>query len=124
MTKDEYLDFCREIPGASVDQPFEGEFDIYIARHAAGGKWFAAVMLHGGRWIVNLKCEPVEAEFLRSVFQGVTPGYHMNKTHWNSVYFDSDVQDSLIKRMTIDSFRLTERKKRKPEKTKEAQNNG
>ena len=62
--------------------------------------------------VVNLKCDPMEADFLRRVYEGVTPAYHMNKTHWNTVYFDSDVPDDEFIRMTEISFNLT-RKKRK-----------
>ncbi len=41
---------------------------------------------------MNLKCDPDEALFLRDTFAAVIPGYHMNKTHWNTVHarrFDS-----------------------------------
>ena len=111
MNKDEYLEFCRSIPGALVDQPFEEDFETHIARHADTGKWFAAVLHHNGRDFVNLKCDPVEAEFLRSVYKGIEPGWHMNKTHWNTVVFDSDVPEELIRSLTLESFRLTEKKR-------------
>ena len=42
-------------------------------------------MRHGGQLYLNLKCDPMEAEFFRRVYEGVIPGYHMNKTHWNTV---------------------------------------
>lgn len=113
MNKQQYLDFCRDIPGAALDQPFSEDFDAWIARHADSGKWFAAVLHHGGQDFVNLKCDPIESEFLQSVYGGVKPGYHMNKIHWISVHFDSDVPDELICRLTHASFRLTDRKKGK-----------
>lgn len=113
MNKQTYLDWCREIPGATVDQPFEEDFDTYIARHSDTGKWFAALLDHKGRQLVDLKCDPIESEFLQSVYQGITPGYHMNKTHWISVYFDSDVPDELLRQLTLSSFRLTDKRKKK-----------
>ena len=65
-------------------------------------------MAHDGGYIVNLKCDPQEAELLRKLFSGVTPAYHMNKTHWNSVRLDeSDVPDEELRRMTMNSFELT-----------------
>ena len=112
LNKEEYLDFCRSIAGAAVDQPFEEDFTTYIARHADSRKWFAAVMELGGRAFVNLKCEPIEADFLRSVYAGIEPGYHMNKTHWNTVYLDADVPDALLQQMTMNSFRLTSGRRR------------
>ena len=112
MRKQEYLDFCRSLPGVIVDQPFEEDFTSYIARHGDTRKWFAAVLEHDGCEFVNLKCDPIESEFLRSVYAGVKPGYHMNKTHWISVYFDSNVPDELFRQLTMASFRLTEKKMR------------
>ena len=65
-----------------------------------------------GKTVVNLKCEPMQADFLRSIYTGVIPAYHMNKTHWNTVYLNSDVPDEEIERMTLESFRLTDKKKK------------
>ena len=113
MDKRAYLEWCGEIHGATIDQPFHDDFDTYIVRHADSGKWFAAILEHDGRKMVNLKCDPIESEFLQSVYQGVTPGYHMNKIHWISVFFESDVPDELLKQLTYASFRLTDKRKRK-----------
>lgn len=113
VNKQTYLDWCRQIPGAIVDQPFEGDFETYIARHGDTSKWFAAVLKHDGRSLVDLKCDPIESEFLQSVYRGITPGYHMNKTHWISVYFDSDISDDLLRQLTLNSFRLTDMRKKK-----------
>lgn len=118
MTRDEYLEYCGTIAGAALDRPFADDADIVIARHIDTLKWFGAVMLLDGRDIVNLKCEPMEAEFLRSAYKGVIPGYHMNKIHWNSVFLDSDVPDAEIFRMTMNSFELTSKMKKR-KKTKD-----
>lgn len=113
MTKDEYLRFCMELGGAACDQPFSADFDTWVIRHENTGKWFALVLFHDGKWLVNLKCDPMEAELLRKLYKGVTPAYHMNKQLWNSVYFESDVPDEELKRMTLSSFALTDRKIRR-----------
>ncbi len=113
MTREQYLDYLRSINGASVDQPFDEDFETYIARHTDNRKWFAAILNIHGRYGVNLKCDPMEADFLRSVYEGVTEAYHMNKAHWNTVYFDADVPDEELIRMTESSFALTQKKKRK-----------
>ncbi len=111
MTCEEFLEFCRNIPGASVDQPFDGDFETYVARHTLSRKWFALVMIHEGRHIVNLKCDPQEADLLRKLFNGVVPAYHMNKTYWNTIILNSDLPDEEIKRMTMNSFALTDKRK-------------
>lgn len=109
MTRDEYMEYCKTIVGASSDTPFE-DSDIIIVRHTDTRKWFAAIMKLDGKDIVNLKCEPMEADFLRSAYEGVTPAYHMNKTHWNTVYLESDVPREEIINMTEKSFALTAQK--------------
>lgn len=112
MTRDELREHALTLCGASADNPFE-DGDTLVLRHTDTGKWFGLIMTLDGRDIVNLKCEPLNAEFLRSIYTGVIPAYHMNKTHWNSVYLDSDVPDDEIKLMTDMSFELTMKKKRK-----------
>lgn len=115
MTKNEYLEFCGTIAAAVSDTPFEDDAESVVIRHRDTRKWFALVMNLNGKDIVNLKCEPMEADFLRSAYEGVIPAYHMNKTHWNTVFLESDVPDEEIKRLTENSFELTMKKtRRKP----------
>lgn len=112
MTREQYLQHLRTIIGAELDQPFDEDFETWIARHTDNRKWFAAILNIHGRYGVNLKCDPMEADLLRSIFEGVTPAYHMNKVHWNTVYFDSDVPDAELIRMTDMSFQLTAKKRK------------
>ena len=55
---------------------------------------------------INLKCDPTEALMLRQIFPAVTPGYHMNKQHWNTVLLDCSVPENEIKRMIENSYTL------------------
>lgn len=100
MTKEAYIEFCKNLGGAEVDKPFNEDFDSTVARHSDTKKWFALVMEYLGKDVVNLKCDPMESDFLRKVYKGVIPAYHMNKVHWNTVFLDSDVADGEIERMT------------------------
>lgn len=112
MTRKEYLEYCGTIAAAVSDTPFKNDADSVVIRHRDTRKWFGLVMELDGKTIVDLKCEPMEAEFLRSAYTGVIPAYHMNKTHWNTVFLDSDVPDEELKRMTMNSFMLTSAKGR------------
>ena len=69
-------------------------------------KMFATLALAEGQARMNLKCDPAEAEMLRDIFPAVTPGYHMNKRHWNTVELDGSIPDSEIQRMIDSSFAL------------------
>lgn len=118
MKRGAYLQYCGAISGAAVDCPFQQERSDLIAstrivRHADTGKWFAAIMEREGAAFINLKCKPLEDGLLRQAFTGIQPRYHMNKQHWVSVHPQSDVPDKLICQRTMESFRLTERSKRR-----------
>ena len=69
------------------------------------GKIFAIVDIEAKEFI-NLKNNPEENLELRASYLGVKPGYHMNKKHWNSVYFNSDIDDKLLKKLIDDSYNL------------------
>jgi predicted DNA-binding protein (MmcQ/YjbR family) len=45
---------------------------------------------------VNLKATPEYAIELRESYAGIRPGWHMSKTHWNTVSVNNDVPDSLF----------------------------
>lgn len=113
MTKEKVIEYSLTLSGASCDSPFGHDGESVVLRHSDSGKWFGLIMELNGEYILNLKCEPMNADFLRSVYKGVTAAYHMNKTHWNTVYLNSDVPEDEIKRMIDDSFCLTKSKRRK-----------
>ncbi len=55
---------------------------------------------------INLKCEPEHAIELRERYESVIPGYHMNKTHWNSVILDNTIPPKEIMKMVDESYDL------------------
>ena len=113
--KQELIDFALTLSGAAADCPFEGDSETTVLRHSDTGKWFGIIMLHNGEHIVNLKCEPLHADFLRGVYKGVTPAYHMNKTNWISVALD-EADDDEIKALLDMSYALTMPKVKKASK--------
>jgi predicted DNA-binding protein (MmcQ/YjbR family) len=53
-----------------------------------------------------LKCVPEKAQELRAEYEGIQPGYHMSKKHWNTVTINEDVSDSLVKELIDHSYEL------------------
>lgn len=53
---------------------------------------------------VNLKCDPENAIELREEYAQVTPGWHMNKKHWNTIIMDGSLPDALIKKWIDHSY--------------------
>ena len=43
---------------------------------------------------------------LREEFTEVTPAWHMNKKHWNSVSFMGEISDQQIENWVTDSYNL------------------
>ncbi|MCI8497092.1 MAG: MmcQ/YjbR family DNA-binding protein [Clostridiales bacterium] len=106
MNRRQLTDLCLTLPDAFEDYPFEDE-NWTVVRHRSNRKLFAMVYERDGKLYLNLKCDPMQADLLRSSFAGITPGYHMNKTHWNTVDPNSDVPLSEIQRMIRLSYDLT-----------------
>lgn len=95
MTRRELIDYCLTYPDAYEDYPFDGDSsspDAWaVMRHRGNKKGFAFIFERGEVLTVNLKCEPMFADLLRNTYPGVTPAYHMNKEHWNSVVPNSAI---------------------------------
>ena len=72
--------FAMSLPGVTQGFPFDDKVLVY----KVGGKIFALLNIYEFAG-VNLKCDPERAIELRERYEGVIPGYHMNKTHWNTV---------------------------------------
>lgn len=54
----------------------------------------------------NVKCSPDKALELREKYACVKPGFHMNKTHWNTVTCDARVSKKLLLSWIDDSYML------------------
>jgi predicted DNA-binding protein (MmcQ/YjbR family) len=109
MTRQEIIDYCLTFHAAYEDYPFAempSEDNTTVMRHRVNKKSFALIMHHGGKLYLNLKCDPLEADFLRQAFDGVIPGWHMNKEHWNSVVIGADVSVEEINRQIGNSYDL------------------
>ena len=55
---------------------------------------------------INLKCDPELAVELREKYESIIPGYHMNKTHWNTIIIDGTVPSREILKLIDHSYTL------------------
>lgn len=93
---------CLGFNGAGETYPFGPETAVFKVE----GKIFAISPLRAEPLRVSLKCEPGLAEQLRAAHPEVTPGYHLNKRHWNTVALDGDLDDRMVHDMVEDSYDL------------------
>ena len=89
-------------PEAEESFPFGPEAAVFKIQ----GKMFALLLERDGVASVNLKCDPEQAIGLRDLFTAVTPGYHMNKRHWNTVRDDGSIPVGELQRMIDHSYAL------------------
>jgi predicted DNA-binding protein (MmcQ/YjbR family) len=102
MTADELRDDCLWCLGAEETFPFGPETSVFkVAARCSRCPGSPSPYSPSA-----LKCEPELAQQLREAHEAVTPGYHLNKRHCNTVVIDSSLPDSMISDMVEDSYDL------------------
>lgn len=99
MNIESFRTYCISLPGAEEAMPWatgKNEYNRGLLVFSVAGKWFCVVHIEEFDFCL-LKCPPERAEELRDRYDGIRPGWHMNKRHWNSVYFNSDVPEEEIR---------------------------
>lgn len=92
MNLETFKNYCLSKKGVVEDFPFDAETLVF----RVGSKMFALTNLNKSPLQVNLKCDPYLALELRSEFESIKPGYHMNKKHWNTVTIDGTLDEGKI----------------------------
>jgi len=85
MNIEELRKHCLAKKGVTEEFPFDSETLIFKVM----GKAFLLTSLTFRPFRVNLKMDVELVGEYRDKYSDVLPGYHMNKRHWNSVYFDN-----------------------------------
>jgi predicted DNA-binding protein (MmcQ/YjbR family) len=103
MRAREAVEWCAAQPGAVEEFPFGPEARVF----KVGGRMFALFTSGQDPATVNLKCDPRFAGVLREEHPGaITPGYHMNKRHWNTLRLDGALPGSLVQDLLDHSYTL------------------
>jgi hypothetical protein len=98
-------EFCLSKKGVTDHFPFDEDTLVF----KVGGKMFCLSSLkewERGSPSLNLKCHPERAQELRAEYEAINPGFHMSKTHWNTVSFNSDVSNKMIYELINHSYDL------------------
>lgn len=111
MNIEAFRDHCLSKPGASESLPFDNNTLVFKVL----GKMFAACdIAHFESF--NAKCDPLKALEYRERYSGITPGYHMNKQHWNTIMTDGSVPDKVMIYLINHSYELVVSKMPKKDK--------
>jgi predicted DNA-binding protein (MmcQ/YjbR family) len=105
MNLETYYEYCLSKKGVTEHFPFDEDTLVF----KVGGKMFALSSLsqwEKGQPSVNLKCDPERAQELRAEYDDIQPGFHMSKTHWNTIAVNESVSDALVKGLIDHSYEL------------------
>jgi predicted DNA-binding protein (MmcQ/YjbR family) len=96
----QFREYCLSKSCATEGMAFGPDVLVFKVR----GKMFALAVLDEMPTTVNLKCDPDLALELRDRYDEVTPGYHMNKKHWNTVRIEGGIPDPELRKMIDHSY--------------------
>ncbi|TYK42828.1 MmcQ/YjbR family DNA-binding protein [Actinomadura decatromicini] len=100
--RDRVIAECLAKRGSAEDYPFGDGVAVF----KVAGRMFALVSLGDAPGSVSLKCDPDLADELRARHAAITPGYHLNKRHWNTVVLDGSVPDDELLELIDQSYDL------------------
>lgn len=101
MNIESLRDYCMAKPGVAETLPFGPDTLVFKVLD----KMFLLVGLDKPDSF-NVKCDPERAAALREEYEEVQPGYHMNKTHWNTVYINGRLTEAQLREMIDHSYEL------------------
>lgn len=110
MNIEEIREYC--IAKEFVEETFPFDQDTLVFK--VMGKMFLLISLNESNHF-NVKCDPEYAIELRERFSEIIPGWHMNKTLWNTVYTDGSLSSKLLMELIDHSY--DEVVKKLPKKT-------
>jgi hypothetical protein len=95
-------ELCLSFPLVEDALPFGPETLVF----KVAGKVFALTAPEEYPPRMNLKCDPDRAVTLREEYDGIIPGWHMNKKHWNTVRLDGSVPSAVVRELVRHSYDL------------------
>jgi len=101
MNIEELREYCLNKPGVTEHLPFDEVTLVFKVQ----GKMFA-LLPTDHELSITLKCIPEYAEELRERFDSIVPAFHMNKTHWNTIYMEQGAPEKLVKELIDLSYHL------------------
>lgn len=105
MNFEQFYTYCMQKPYVTEHFPFDQDTLVF----KVGNKMFALTSVsewENGTPAVNLKCNPDKCIELREQYEGIEPGWHMNKTHWNTVSIWKDVDSTTLQSLIDLSYQL------------------
>ena len=87
-----FREYCLSLPEVEETFPFDDDTIVY----KVSGRMFAMISICRPDHFA-VKCHPNRALLLRDRYAEITPGWHLNKRHWNDVSLVGELSDSFLK---------------------------
>ena len=87
-----FREYCLSLPEVEETFPFDDDTIVY----KVSGRMFAMISICRPDHFA-VKCHPDRALLLRDRYAEITPGWHLNKRHWNDVSIVGELSDSFLK---------------------------
>ncbi|MFD2255615.1 MmcQ/YjbR family DNA-binding protein [Luteolibacter algae] len=102
MSPSALANLLHALPYVEETTPFGPE----VLVQKVGDKMFACYPPVKEPLRLNLKCDPERAIEMREKYEEITPGYHMNKRHSNTLLLDGTLPPELVKELVEHSYDL------------------
>ncbi|BAP85790.1 hypothetical protein LOOC260_112520 [Paucilactobacillus hokkaidonensis JCM 18461] len=115
MTRPELIKLVTDYTDSYEDYPFNGgksrETTLWtVMKQRSSNKIVALIFEKDDQLMIDLKLEPEHGVVMRN-YRGVFPGYHMNKTHWNTIRVnDTELSNQELINMIKESDELTKKR--------------
>lgn len=113
MNIEELNDYCMSLKGVSESFPFD---DVSLVLKVEN-KMLAVIPLDSLELQISVKCDPEKAIELRERYSCVTPAWHFNKKHWNTIYLNREMNDDEVKHWICHS--IDEVMKKQPKRVRD-----
>lgn len=87
-----FREYCLSLPETVETLPFDDDTLVY----KVSGRMFAMISFSAPDHFA-VKCHPDRALLLRDRYVEITPGYHLNKRHWNDVSIVGELSESFLR---------------------------
>lgn len=87
-----FREYCLSLPEVVETLPFDDDTLVY----KVAGRMFAMISISAPDHFA-VKCHPDRATLLRDRYPEITPGFHLNKRHWNDVSIEGDLSDGFLR---------------------------
>ena len=99
----EVEEYILSMLNSRLDYPFGPTTAVY---KAGNDKMFALIEEDSDPLRISLKCDPNLSLILRDKYESVSPGWHLNKKHWNTIILSGQLSDREVRDLIRHSFEL------------------